>query len=128
MTLSATHGVKITQAPSPLKPQMPAQKGVHGVWGRLYGSARGLAITEAARANQGPILVVMPDVRTSYQMLEEIRFYAQDSDLPILIFPDWESLPYDAFSPHQDIVSRRLQTLYRLPKLERGIVSRRSQL
>ncbi len=107
---------------------MPAQKGVHGVWGRLYGSARGLAITEAARAHQGPILVVMPDVRTSYQMLEEIRFYAQDSDLPILIFPDWESLPYDAFSPHQDIVSRRLQTLYRLPKLERGIVSRRSQL
>ena len=101
---------------------MPDHKGAHGVWGRLYGSARGLAITEAARAHKGPVLVVMPDVRTSYQMLEEIRFYARNAGLPILIFPDWESLPYDAFSPHQDIVSRRLQTLYHLPGLEHGIV------
>jgi len=101
---------------------MPAHKGAHGVWGRLYGSARGLAITEAARAHNGPVLVVMPDVRTSYQMLEEIRFYARNTGLPILIFPDWESLPYDAFSPHQDIVSRRLQTLYHLPGLAHGIV------
>jgi transcription-repair coupling factor (superfamily II helicase) len=122
MTLPASQGAKTRQVLSPLAPQIPAQKGVHGVWGRLYGSARGLAITEAAKVHKGPILVVMPDVRTSYQILEEIRFYTRDSGLPILIFPDWESLPYDAFSPHQDIVSRRLQTLYRLPGLEHGIV------
>ena len=108
---------------SPLHPELPASKGVHTAWSRLYGSARGLAIVEAAKAHNGPVLVVLPEVRTSYQILEEIRFYARAAkDLPILIFPDWESLPYDAFSPHPDIVSRRLQTLYRLPGLKRGIV------
>lgn len=82
-----------------------------------------MAIVEAAKAHDGPVLVVLPEVRTSYQLLEEIRFYAQpEKDLPILIFPDWENLPYDAFSAHPDIISRRLQTLYRLPNLKRGIV------
>ncbi len=108
---------------SPLHPKIPTSQGAHSVWSRLYGSARGLAIVTAAKAHDGPVLVVLPEVRTSYQILEEIRFYAQAvKDLPILIFPDWESLPYDAFSPHPDIVSRRLQTLYRLPNLKRGIV------
>ena len=122
MILSALEGAKRHQAPSPLAPALPAQKSPHAVWGRLFGSARGLAIAEAGRAHSGPILVVMPDVRTSYQILEEIRFYTKGSDLPILVFPDWESLPYDAFSPHQDIISRRLQTLYQLPTLKQGIV------
>lgn len=51
---------------------------------------------------------------------DEIRFYA--ADMPILPFPDWECLPYDVFSPHQDIISQRLETLYRLPQLTRGVV------
>lgn len=67
-------------------------------------------------------MVVLPEIRTSFQVLEEIRFYAQGMDLPLYIFPDWESLPYDAISPHPDIISRRLRTLYRLPELTRGIV------
>lgn len=108
---------------SPLNPEIPVSIDTPGVWSRLYGSARGLAIVEAAKAHDGPVLVVLPEVRTSYQILEEIRFYARATkDLPILIFPDWESLPYDAFSPHPDIISRRLQTLYRLPDLKRGII------
>ena len=39
---------------------------------------------------------------------------------PVLTLPDWETLPYDHFSPHQDIVSQRLRTLYELPKLAHG--------
>ncbi len=42
--------------------------------------------------------------------------------LPIIAFPDWETLPYDQFSPHPDIVSQRLAALHRLPTLKRGIV------
>ena len=42
--------------------------------------------------------------------------------MDILHFPDWEILPYDAFSPHQDIVSQRLETLYRLPQRHRCIL------
>ncbi len=37
-------------------------------------------------------------------------------------FPDYETLPYDRFSPHPDIISQRLRTLARLPMLARGIV------
>ena len=40
----------------------------------------------------------------------------------IVHFPDWETLPYDRFSPHPDIVSQRLAALHRMPALERGIV------
>ncbi|MGH8087201.1 MAG: transcription-repair coupling factor, partial [Stenotrophomonas sp.] len=45
-----------------------------------------------------------------------------DADLPVVAFPDWETLPYDAFSPHPDIISQRLAALHRLPTLKRGIV------
>jgi transcription-repair coupling factor (superfamily II helicase) len=45
-----------------------------------------------------------------------------NNDLPVFTFPDWETLPYDNFSPHQDIISQRLATLYQLPMLQRGIV------
>ena len=45
-----------------------------------------------------------------------------ESSLPVLHFPDWECLPYDVVSPHQGIVSERLETLYRLPTLTHGIL------
>ena len=50
---------------------------------------------------------------------EELGFFAE---VPVMPFPDWEILPYDAFSPHQDIVSARLRTLRRLQQVEQGIV------
>src|SRR5690606_15100153 len=42
--------------------------------------------------------------------------------LPVVPLPDWETLPYDQFSPHPDIISQRLAALHRLPTLARGIV------
>ena len=50
------------------------------------------------------------------------RCSATTATLPVLPFPDWETLPYDQFSPHPDIVSQRLAALHRLPTLKRGIV------
>ena len=47
---------------------------------------------------------------------------AQEPPTPLLHLPDWETLPYDALSPHQDIVSERLATLYALPGVRRGIL------
>lgn len=91
-------------------------------WGRLYGCADGLAIAEAARQHDGPILVITSDTPTASRLEDEIRFFYDGDDCPLLPFPDRETLPYDIFSPHQDIVSRRLETLYRLPTLEKGIV------
>ncbi len=108
---------------SPLKPVLPAKAGEVLRWSRLYGSARGLAIANAAREHPGLLLVVTASVRAAEQLEDEIRFYGPgDGALPILHFPDWECLPYDMVSPHQGIVSERLETLYRLPTLTRGIL------
>jgi len=57
---------------------------------------------------------------------QEIRFFLKTDDqqktnITVGLFPDWETLPYDQFSPHQDIVSQRLETLYDLSEQRRGI-------
>ncbi|MBT8137496.1 MAG: transcription-repair coupling factor [Gammaproteobacteria bacterium] len=90
-------------------------------WGGLYGCAASLALVEAAGNHAGPLLVVGHDVRQVERLLTELRFFAGEH-LPVLEFADLENLPYDIFSPHPDIISRRLSTLARLPTLERGIV------
>ncbi len=107
---------------TPLAPDLPRAGERHVRWGRLYGSAWGLAIAAAAQRRQGPLLVVTAGMPEAMRLEAEIRFYSQDPARPVLIFPDWETLPYDVFSPHQDIVSQRLATLYQLPTLERGVL------
>ena len=108
---------------SPLRPRWPQQPGASLRWTHLPGSSRGLAIARAAQGHTGPLLVVVRDARAARQLEDEIRFYLGGTDdVPLLPFPDWESLPYDTFAPHPDIVSERLLTLYRLPELTRGIV------
>jgi transcription-repair coupling factor (superfamily II helicase) len=93
-------------------------------WSGLHGSARGLAVAAAARRHPGLTVMVVPDTPAADRMGTELRFFfAGDPDpLPVLHFPDWETLPYDQFSPHQDIVSERLETLYRLPDTHRGVL------
>jgi transcription-repair coupling factor (superfamily II helicase) len=92
-------------------------------WGRLYGCSRSLALLEMARSYNGPLLIIAENARQAKLIEGELKFFAaEESDLPIMVFPDWESLAYDNFSPHQDIISKRLQTLYRLPNFNKGIV------
>ncbi len=82
--------------------------------GRLYGAARALAVTELARQSSGLVLVIAPDIATQVELEAECKFFlGADADLPLL-FPDWETLPYDLTSPHGEIISQRLQTLHRL--------------
>jgi transcription-repair coupling factor (superfamily II helicase) len=108
---------------SPLSPKLPVNPGQKQYWGRLYGSASGLAICNAAKAAETPVVVLTADVKSMENLLEELKFYRGDStELPLLSFPDWETLPYDNFSPYQDIISDRLATLVRLPTLQKGIL------
>jgi len=107
---------------SPLSPPLPAKSGERLLWGRLYGSSRALAIARAAERAPGPVLAVVEDVQTTAQLQAELRFFLTGSELPVLGFPDWETLPYDQFSPLPELVSERLLTLHRLPTLERGIL------
>jgi len=90
-------------------------------WGELYGSARALAVVSAAERHAGPVLVVTATARDADRLSEELRFFAGPR-LPVLTLPDYETLPYDVFSPHPDITSRRLATLAALPDFQRGLL------
>jgi len=99
------------------------QKAQRHYWGRLYGSATALALVNAADKHDGPVISVTADTASALQLEQEIKvFLGTDSDIDVVSFPDWETLPYDVFSPHQDIISQRLSTLYKLPSLQKGIV------
>ena len=102
-------------------PTLPTQAGGGIRWGRLYGAAPALAISAAANRHPKPVIVVCDGAAEAARLSDELRFFAPP-DLPISQFPDWETLPYDVFSPHQDIVSERLATLLQIPRLERGVI------
>ena len=105
-----------------MSPPLPQHSGDHIHWAQLYGSAAALAVVQAAQQQQGPTLVVVKDTTTLNQWEESIQFYASGLSLPLLTFPDLETLPYDRLSPHPDITSRRLEVMTRLPTLQQGIV------
>ena len=107
---------------SPLHPRLPAKPGEIRDWGHLYGNAPALAIASAAQGAGGPLLVVTGSSAEAQQLETALRFFLDGTDLPVLPFPDWETLPWDVFSPHQDIVSERLRCLARLPDLRQGIL------
>ena len=112
------------QAPShsPLSPPLPQRPGERLLWGRLYGAAAALAIASAARQASHPLIAVVADVQAATILRAELGFFLHGEDLPILSFPDWETLPYDVFSPLPELVSERLLTLHRLPTLTRGVL------
>jgi transcription-repair coupling factor (superfamily II helicase) len=90
--------------------------------GRLHGAAHSLAVAELCLKNPGVSLIVTETIAEAARLELELKFYLKDTQYPLLAFPDWETLPYDHFSPHQDIVSQRLLTLYELPRLQKGAV------
>ena len=105
----------------PLQPVLPPDNRQPLRWGQLYGAAPALAIAAAASRFRGLVLVIAPDSQTAARLNTELRIFG-GPELEILAFPDWETLPYDGFSPHQDILSQRLATLYRLPQRRRGVL------
>ncbi len=100
-------------------PPLPSAAGKQH-WGNLPGAALSLAIAEAASAGKRFTLLLTADSQTAERLEQELGFFAPDLD--VLHFPDWETLPYDLFSPHQDIISQRVDTLYRLPGVKRGVL------
>ncbi|NBX41448.1 MAG: transcription-repair coupling factor, partial [Gammaproteobacteria bacterium] len=90
-------------------------------WSRLHASATALALAEAAAADTRPWIVIEPDSRSLERRRAELRFFAPP-ELPVIVLPDWEVLPYDVYSPHADITSERLLALAELPTLARGLL------
>ncbi len=99
----------------------PPAPGHAGAWGRLTGAGAALAISEAGAAFDRPVCVFAEDPRQAERLEAEIRFFAGGA-YDVLHFAEWETLPWDSFSPHQDIISQRLAVLARLPALDRGVL------
>ncbi len=89
--------------------------------GGLSGAALSLFVRALADSTDAPLLCVTATQREADQLEREIAEFATGT-VPLLHFPDWETLPYDNFSPHQDIISERLRVLAELPTLAHGIV------
>jgi len=102
------------------KPPLSDKVGDRQRWGSLYGSAQSLCAANAA-AQSGKLTVLISNDTASAQRAEqELQFYGQD--IEVVHFPDWETLPYDNFSPHQDIISERLTTLHQLSRMDSGLL------
>ena len=82
----------------------------------LYGSADAYALSVAAvglKSNGQMLTVIVANASDGQRLLDEIPWFAEGK-LACHLLPDWETLPYDAFSPHQDLVSARLATLHEI--------------
>ncbi|MCJ0762989.1 transcription-repair coupling factor [Variovorax terrae] len=90
---------------------------------RPAGSADALllaALGEREKAARKRTAIVTADAIDAQRLIDEIAFFAPQ--LRCALFPDWETLPYDTFSPHQDLISERLATLWRISQHEADVV------
>jgi len=101
--------------PFDLKKHLP-KPGQRFVLPLAHGSSDAYALATAAlalKANGQMLTVVVASASDGQRLLDEIPWFA-DGKLSCHLLPDWETLPYDAFSPHQDLVSERLATLHEI--------------
>jgi transcription-repair coupling factor (superfamily II helicase) len=94
-----------------LLPPLAPTPGSRATLPPLHGSADALALAELARSAR-PLAIITETAQEAERLREEIAFF--DQTLRVLLLPDWETLPYDSFSPHQDLISERLATLYQI--------------
>lgn len=101
-----------------LEPDIPVPHLAHN-WQSLFGSGASYATAMLASRNDQFLLYIARDNENAYRIKNEIDFYSS-TNTQTMSFPDWETLPYDNFSPHQDIISDRIATLNKLPQVSKG--------
>ncbi len=119
-------------------PPLPSSADQKHYWGGLEGTSLLLAICESVRAYPGLSLVIVNSSQAVFELESAFDFFLKEVQqkevLPerdgqrqqtfpahrVLSFPDWETLPYDNFSPHQDIISQRIEALSQLAVAQQG--------
>ncbi|QSX31327.1 transcription-repair coupling factor [Shewanella cyperi] len=86
------------------------------------GVGRALTLANLAKAHTGTSLLVTADTPSALTLEAELTYLLRHDDLQVCLFPDRETLPYDSFSPHQDLISQRLETLASLTTGKRHLV------
>ncbi|WP_233979505.1 transcription-repair coupling factor [Pectobacterium versatile] len=98
---------------------LPPKAGEQRLLGQLTGAACAVECAEIIERHAGLVVLIAPDMQNALRLRDEIQ---QFTDQHVTTLPDWETLPYDSFSPHQEIISTRLSTLYQLPNMTRGVL------
>jgi transcription-repair coupling factor (superfamily II helicase) len=87
---------------------------------RSIGSSDALLLAKLAQRDKAAkrlTAIVTSDATDAQRLMHEIAFFAPE--VRLTLFPDWETLPYDSFSPHQDLISERLATLWRISQRDK---------
>lgn len=103
-----------------LNVSIPTKPGQRLRLSNLQQDSLALALNQLADGYEGVILVITPDNLMANRLAAALRFFSPQ--LTVMNFPDWETLPYDHFSPHQDITSQRLSTLAQLHHVQRALL------
>lgn len=98
---------------------LPLKAGDQRQLGELTGAACAVECAEILARHDGPIMLIAADMQNALRLQDEIE---QFTDQPVISLADWETLPFDSFSPHQEIISSRLSTLYNLPDFKKGVL------
>ncbi|MBD8165287.1 transcription-repair coupling factor [Erwinia persicina] len=98
---------------------LPTRAGDQRQLGQLTGAACAVECAEIVERHHGLVILIAQDMQNALRLQDEIK---QFTSHPVMALADWETLPFDSFSPHQEIISSRLSTLYQLPTLERGLL------
>lgn len=102
-------------------PELPNKSNTQK-WFDLYGLAKANSVFHTVKQNHCLALVVVKDGNQIEEWENAFKLFNRDDDIPVLAFPDQETLPYDHFSPHPDIISDRLDTLFKVQHLSKGVV------
>lgn len=99
--------------------QLPKQQGDTRHLGCLIGAAAAVECADIVDRHPGLVVLITQDTHNALKLCDEIQQFSHNV---VTMLSDWETLPYDSFSPHQEIISTRLANLYRLPTLTKGLL------
>ena len=84
----------------------------------LIGSSKAYILSHLREQTKGPLLILVPHLRNAESLIEDLKFFQKETnDLPLL-FPQWETLPYDDIPPHPEIIRERVNCLFSLMRGE----------
>ncbi|WP_394131061.1 transcription-repair coupling factor [Shewanella maritima] len=86
------------------------------------GVTQALVLAQLAQQHSGTTMVVTHDTPTALSLEVELNYLLQNKAVDVYLFPDRETLPYDSFSPHQDLISQRLETLAQITQGQSQVI------
>lgn len=88
----------------------------------LGGVCQAVTLASLVHQHPGTTLLVTSDTPSALSLELELTYLLGKCDIKVRLFPDRETLPYDSFSPHQDLISQRLETLSQISQTEHSVV------